>query len=60
MTFKTIPAGTVTEHLLAWDGEDSSLPEWTADLEVEDARADEGTSCNTRKDRQVTTSVYRG
>ena len=43
MTFKTIPAGTVTEHLLAWDGEDSSLPEWTADLEVEDARVDEGT-----------------
>ena len=42
-TNKTFPSdlgvsivGTVTEHLLVWEGEDSALPEWTSGLDVED------------------------
>ena len=47
--------GTVTEHLLVWDGDDA-LPEWTAGIaleeeEVEDEVVEGNASCNTRKDR---------
>ena len=49
------PLGTVTEHLLVWDG-DNALPEWTAGLEieadeVEDVAEEISSGCNTRKDR---------
>ena len=45
--------GAVTEHLLVWEGEDSALPEWTAEIDVEDEEVAENRhkSCNTRKDR---------
>ena len=47
--------GTVTEHLLVWDG-DNALPELTAGIEVEkvevEDEAEEGSAgCNTQKDR---------
>lgn len=46
--------GTVTEHLLAWDEEDTSLPEWTTDIDLEDDEDDDiSSSCNTRKDRYI-------
>ena len=58
-TNKTFPSdlgvsiiGTVTEHLLVWEGENSALPEWTSGLDVEDEEEDQNQhSCNTRKDR---------
>lgn len=41
----------MTEHLLAWEGDD--LPEWTHNVELEEEDEEETTSCNTRKDRHV-------
>ena len=42
-TNKTFPSdlgvsivGTVTEHLLVWEREESALPEWISGLDVED------------------------
>ena len=51
MVNKLSVIGTVTEHLLVWDGEDSGLPEWTAGLELEDEGEEIASTCNTRKDR---------
>ena len=46
--------GTVTEHLLVWEGEGSSLPEWSSGVDVEDEEdVEEQISCNTRKDRFI-------
>ena len=44
--------GTVTEHLLVWDGDDA-LPAGIAleEEEVEDEVVEGSASCNTRKDR---------
>ena len=47
--------GTVTEHLLVWDGGDAALPEWTAGLDVESEEESTARSSNTRKDRHVST-----
>ena len=41
----------MTEHLLAWEGDD--LPEWTENVDLEEEDEEEITSCNTRKDRHV-------
>ena len=46
-------SGTVTEHLLVWDGGDTALPEWTAGIDVEAEEESTAGSCNTRKDRHV-------
>ena len=53
--YSSIFLGTITEHLLVWDG-DTALPEWTAGVEVEtdgvEDSVEEGSAgCNTRKDR---------
>ena len=53
--FSDVFLGTITEHLLVWDG-DTALPEWTRGVEdetdgVEDAVEQGSTGWNTRKDR---------
>ena len=45
--------GTVTEHLLVWEGDDSTLPEWTSGVDVDEEEESGQMSCNTRKDRFI-------
>ena len=39
--------------LLVWEGEDSTLPEWTSGVDVDEEEELGQMSCNTRKDRFI-------